>query len=242
MKILNLGCGHKVSAHPDIVNIDWSIYLSIRNSKILSAFANIVLDTQRLSRLEKLPHNIFSYDLSRGIPFSNNSVDAIFHSNMLEHLDRKVARKFLFDALNILKPGGIHRIVVPDFEYLCRNYIKHISLCEIDPLEKSQHDNFIALLLEQSVRKESASTQSQRPIRRFIENLILGDARRRGETHQWMYDRINLEVLLSEVGYRDIKLMQFDRSAIPNWQKYGLDIYPDGSEYAQGSFYMEARK
>ena len=93
MKVLNLGCGHKVSAHPDVVNIDWSMHLRIRKSRLLSLMAPVVLSEARRQRLARLPPNILAHDLSRGIPFPEGSVDVIFHSNVLEHLDREVAER-----------------------------------------------------------------------------------------------------------------------------------------------------
>lgn len=242
MKILNLGCGHKVSAHPDVINIDWSMYLRMRSSRILSILAPLLLHGERRKRFARLPSNILLHDLSQGIPFPDSSVDVIFHSNMLEHLDRSNAEQFLAEALRALKPGGIHRVVVPDFEYACGEYMAHIKQCELNPQARSQHEDFIERLLEQSVRREAVGTRLQPPLRRFIENALLGDARSRGETHQWMYDRISLENLLRRVGYRDVKLMRFDASGIQEWDKFALDTHADGSEYAPGSLYMEARK
>ena len=169
-------------------------------------------------------------------------MDVIFHSNVLEHLDRATAEQFLAKALHALKPGGTHRIVVPDFEYACGAYMASIAECDLDALARLRHEKFIELVLEQSIRRESAGTRLQPPLRRFIENAVLGDARRRGETHQWMYDRISLEGLLRRVGYQDIKLMSYDTSNIPRWAEYGLDTNTDGSEYAPGSLYMEGRK
>ena len=242
MKILNLGCGHKVSAHLDIVNIDWSMHLRIRKSRLLSLLAPMVLSPARRKRLSDLPANIMAHDLSLGIPFADSSVDAIFHSNMLEHLDRDVAPLFLTEALRVLKPGGIHRIVVPDFELSCTRYLAHIASCELDPQLQPQHDDYIAQVLEQSVRREAAGTRLQSPLGRVIDKTLLGDARKRGETHQWMYDRISLATLLRRLGYTDVRLLRHDSSGIVNWPQYGLDVNPDGSEYAPGSLYMEARK
>ena len=47
-----------------------------------------------------------------------------------------------------------------------------------------QHDDYVGAIIEQCVRKEAAGTSKQKNVRRFIENIILGDARKRGETHQ----------------------------------------------------------
>lgn len=242
MKILNLGCGHKVGVHPDVVNIDWSMYLRLRNNKLLTLIMPMLLNNERLRRFEQLPSNIMAHDLSQGIPFPDSSVDVIFHSNMLEHLDREVAPKFLAEAFRVLKPGGIHRIVVPDFEQDCAKYLAHLAACAADPQAQAQHDDYIARVLEQSVRREAAGTSLQAPLRRKIENMLLGDARRRGETHQWMYDRISLATTLKRLGYRDAVLASYNTSRIASWSQYGLDTNPDGSEYAPGSLYMEASK
>lgn len=242
MRVLNLGCGHKVSPHPDVTNIDWSIYLRIRKSRFLFALSPVLLSSERRRRLSLIPSNIIAHNLSNGIPYPDNSVDVIFHSNVLEHLDRNIAETFLLEALRVLKPCGIHRIVVPDFEKACADYLAHISVCDDDQKECSRHEDYIARVIEQSVRREAVGTSLQRPFRRFIENILLGDARRRGETHQWMYDRISLAELLRHLGYRNVNLKNYNVSDISSWHQYGLDMNADGSEYAPGSLYIEASK
>ncbi|WP_041470489.1 hypothetical protein [Chloroflexus aggregans] len=100
----------------------------------------------------------------------------------------------------------------------------------------------MAAIIEQSVRKAAFSTKYKKPLRRFIEQLVLGDARRRGETHQWMYDRINLPVLLERTGFHHITILSYNTSNIPNWEQYGLDVDADGRQYKPGSLYVEAQK
>ncbi len=146
------------------------------------------------------------------------------------------------EVKRVLRPGGIQRIVVPDFERLCRAYLENVSVCDVQPAEITTHDRYVAALIEQSVRKEAYGTSQQKPFRRFVENLLLGDARRRGETHQWMYDRINLSALLTSLGYRNPHPRTYNSSLIPNWNDYGLDIDEQGNEYKPGSLYMEAEK
>lgn len=242
MNVLNLGCGHKISAHPAVINIDWSIYLRMRKSRLLTFLSPLLLSGERRERFNQLPPNIMPHDLSKGIPFPDNSADVIFHSNMMEHLDRDVAERFLVEALRVLKPGGIHRIVVPDFERACADYIAHIATCDSNPEECVHHEDYIARVIEQSVRREAAGTRLQPPLRRFVENILIGDARRRGETHQWMYDRISLVGLLKRLGYRNVKLKNYNTSDISFWAQYDLDVNTDGSEYAPGSLYIEASK
>ena len=120
MKILNLGFGTKTNDGPGVVNIDLSILLRINSSGLLSKMAPLILNGERLKKFNDLPENILVHDLSTGIPFDDDTVDVVYHSHVLEHLDRDVARKFLLEVKRVLRPGGIHRIVVPDFEYICR--------------------------------------------------------------------------------------------------------------------------
>ncbi len=242
MKILNLGCCTKTSNKPGVINIDWSIYLRLKRMKIFRPVVPLFVKGERLDRFNSLPDNIMVHNLAKGIPFNSDSVDVVYHSHLLEHLDRDVAEKFLIEAKRVLKPGGIHRIVVPDFRKACRAYIAHISSCETNPEESDNHDSYIATLLEQSVRREASGTSQQNSLRRFVENLILGDARRRGETHQWMYDRINLKSKLINIGYKEVHVQNYNTSLIPNWTEYGLDVDEKGNQYKPESLYVEALK
>jgi hypothetical protein len=166
----------------------------------------------------------------------------VYHSHLLEHLDKDIAKIFLLEVRRVLKPGSIQRIVVPDLEKACRDYISHISISENNYNEASNHDSYVAVIIEQSVRREASGTSQQKPLRRFIENAFLGDARRKGETHQWMYDRINLSALLVSLGYKNPQLQSYNTSLIPNWNHYGLDLDENGNEYKPESLYVEAQK
>ncbi|CAA9217761.1 MAG: hypothetical protein AVDCRST_MAG93-305, partial [uncultured Chloroflexia bacterium] len=54
--------------------------------------------------------------------YEDGTVDILYSSHMLEHLDRDSARRFLHEAYRVLKPGGAIRIVVPDFALLIDRY------------------------------------------------------------------------------------------------------------------------
>ena len=242
MKILNLGCGTKTSNKPGVVNIDWSIFLRLKKNRILSPLIPLFFKGSRLERFRSLGNNIMVYNLAKGIPFGPDSIDVVYHSHVLEHLDRDIAEKFLLEVKRVLNPGGIHRIVVPDFENVCRCYLNHITSCEKNPDLSKEHDRYVAAVLEQSIRKEADGTSRQNPLRKFIENRILGDARNRGETHQWMYDKINLSAKLIHAGYKEVNVQNYSTSSIQNWNDYGLDLDARGNQYKPGSLYIEARK
>ena len=72
--------------------------------------------------------------------------------------------------------------------------------------------------------------------------IELGDARQRGETHQWMYDAENLSALLESCGFSDVAVVAFDLSRIQGWDAYGLDVNENGGQYKPDSLYVEAVK
>jgi SAM-dependent methyltransferase len=242
VKVLNVGCGTKTSDDPSVINLDWSMYLVIKSNPVLARLSRLFLSDGRLKRLNSLPDSIVVHDLRKGIPYAADSVDAVYHSHFLEHLDPPHARSFLQEVWRVLKPGGIQRIVVPDMERLCTDYLTHLKLCLADSQRAPEHDRYVGGIIEQAVRREAAGASQQRPVWRTIDRLILGDARKRGETHQWMYDRVNLPSLLRSLGYKCVKVERYDTSSISDWNRFGLDRNDGDEEYKPESLYVEAFK
>ena len=237
--ILNLGCGTKTSVW--CVNIDWSPTIRVARNPILKAFAPYFLDAEQMDKVRKLapvvPHN-----LRKGIPYPSDSVDAVYHSHVLEHIDRSSVMGFLLEIKRVLKPGGVHRIVVPDLERLVRACMSDFSR-ESASTDWQLHDLNIKNMIEQMVRRESGAVRKYGPRRRKFDTFIFGDARQRGETHQWMYDRINLAGILKECGFREMTIVDYNTSRIADWPRTNLDLTDDGSaEYRPESIYMECVK
>jgi predicted SAM-dependent methyltransferase len=63
-----------------------------------------------------------------------------------------------------------------------------------------------------------------------------------GEIHRWMYDRISLKRLLSDAGFRDIRVCSPTESRIPNFVAYHLDTDEKGKVRKPDSLFMEALK
>ena len=63
-----------------------------------------LLSNHRRQRYELLGDNIMAYNLSKEIHFPYNSVDVIYHSHMLEHLDRSVVPEFYWKLIECLSP------------------------------------------------------------------------------------------------------------------------------------------
>jgi SAM-dependent methyltransferase len=240
--ILNLGCGTKTAVHPAVTNIDFSMHIRLKSIPVVRSIAPLLMDNQRRKHFRSIPDNVRYLDLTKGLPYDSESVDVVYHSHLLEHFDRDTSEVFLAEVKRILKAKGIQRIVVPDLETACRDYVGHIDLCDSGPGDLSCHDEYVAEIVEQMVRREAIGTERQKPIRRWIENRILGDARRRGETHQWMYDRLNLKEKLLRIGFREVQIHKFDTSLVPSWNELGLDLDDAGNEFRSNSLYVEAVK
>lgn len=238
MKVLNLGCGYQTSRR--CINIDWSLPVRLKGSRLGRAVAPLVVTGERRIAYDAMADDLMRHDLRKGIPFPDRSVDGVYHSHLLEHLDRDVVPIFLAEVKRVLKPGGVHRIVVPDLERDARAYLASLDDALAGTATPADHEAQIHVLIEQMVRKESHGTSQQSGFRRWTENTLLGDARKRGETHQWMWDRVSLPAALAAAGFVDPRVVSFDTSAVDDWPGYLLDQDESGAEYRPGSLYVEA--
>ena len=56
------------------------------------------------------------------LEFENSTVDLIYLSHVFEYFDRDEAKVVLKEYLRVLKPNGVLRLAVPDFEACARIY------------------------------------------------------------------------------------------------------------------------
>jgi len=236
--VLNLGCGTRTSS--SCTNIDWTPYARVANSKLAVAVVAPLLGSTRGAKLRSMSGVVVAHDLRKGIPCDPGSVDGAYLSHVLEHLDRGPARDFLREILRVLAPGGVVRLVVPDLRSVVANYESSYQQAERGEISAVLHEESIVPLLEQSVRRESRAVPSRWPApARRLASLALGDARRRGETHQWMYDDLTLTQLLLDSGFESPRRCGPMESDVPGWSDINLDI-EGGTEYKPGSLYIEA--
>jgi SAM-dependent methyltransferase len=238
--IINLGCGVKTS---DLcINVDWSIYILLKQNQWLLPLVAPIIGHDRAERVKGMRGKTISHNLKKGIPFPSNSVDAVYHSHLMEHIDRDAVIVFHREIYRVLKPGGVQRLCIPDLEQLVSDYNTSLAADDLTREASLRHDVSVAEIFEQSVRRTPSGAKGQSGFRIWSENLLLGDARTRGETHQWMWDRVNVRAVLMDAGFTDVSVRSYDVSDIEGWQQTGLERTSDGREYRPKSLYVECRK
>jgi predicted SAM-dependent methyltransferase len=72
--------------------------------------------------LVDLPHIHHKRNIDDLSVFEDNSADLIYSSHNFEYFDRVDAKRVLAEWRRVLKPGGLLRLAVPDFEKLIHIY------------------------------------------------------------------------------------------------------------------------
>jgi len=235
IKYVNIGCG-KIF-HSDWINIDL-----IKSS------------------------NIINHNIKNGLPFANDEIEIIYHSHVLEHLSKSDAENFIKECYRILKPGGIIRIVVPDLEEICQEYLENLGnsyktqdknylkkynwnklemldqivrqkyggnmgkdlfndSLDIEYAKKRGGDTIIDILnnTEISDKKQKLSRKIKNKIYHYFPFFYQKKFNDSGETHKWMYDKLDLKILLEKYGFKKYRLLDYKISTIPEWSRYNLD-------------------
>lgn len=141
MKLVNLGCGQRY--HKDWINIDFvSSSVHIRQ------------------------HNLLN-----GIPITDNDVDVVYHSHVLEHFSKDDGFHFMKECFRVLKTNGIVRIAVPDLETIVKEYLRNLQLAIEGNVEAKYNYEWIKLeLFDQTVRNESGGNMKNYLCQPIIEN------------------------------------------------------------------------
>lgn len=81
--------------------------------------------------LDSFPHIDYQSDVAHLPMFEDESVSLIYSSHTLEYFDRIEVQEVLKEWRRVLRPGGILRVAVPDFEALVKVYQQHGDLGKI---------------------------------------------------------------------------------------------------------------
>jgi|SRR5579883_2194084 predicted SAM-dependent methyltransferase len=208
---LNIGCGMTPTA--GWVNYDNSLAVriapwpfAVRLLRTIRLIDDGNVEFARLCR----SHGIRFADAASRIPHPAGSVDVIYSCHMIEHLDRREARRFLAECRRVLKPGGVLRIVVPDLRVTVNDY-----------MAKGNADIFLDHL--------QLALDKPHGFLGHLRRLLIGT-----RDHHWLYDGKSMRQLLAENGFERPEILRPGETRIGN--PAGIDL----SERAGESAYVEA--
>lgn len=210
---VNIGCGGAPTA--GWINYDNSPAVWLARSRPLAWLLRAVgmIDAGNLEFIDRCRGlDIRHADGSKRIPQASGSVDVVYSSHMIEHLDRREAGRFLAECRRVLKPGGILRLAVPDLRWSILEY-----------MEKGDADQFIAQL--------QFDIDKPRGLAGRLRRLVSG-----GRGHHWMYDGASLGRLVAGSGFGAIEIVPAGHTRLAD--PGTLDLREREGE----SLYLEARR
>jgi len=208
---VNIGCG--ATPTDGWINLDnsWVVRMA-RWPLVLQLLSSTrILPTNSREFAKVANHKRIRFaNASLRIPFASNSVEVIYSSHMIEHLDRREAGAFLLEVRRVLRSGGIIRLAAPDLARLVRNYVT-----------TGDANQFIA----------GTRMGQLRPIGIFprLRAALIGPRH-----HLWMYDGRSLAVLLRDAEFTSVRIMSPGMTNIADPGALNL------AERADESVYVEA--
>jgi SAM-dependent methyltransferase len=210
---LNIGCGDAPT--PGWLNYDNSPAVRLARSPLLTKLLRLVglIDAGNVAFIANCRLlGILYANAARRIPHASGTVDVVYSSHMIEHLDRREAASFLAECMRVLKPGGVLRLVAPDLRWSILEY-----------MEKGRADEFVAQL--------QFDIDRPRGLVDALRRLLSG-----GRGHHWMYDGPSLSRLVANGGFAAVEIVPAGQTRLAD--PGGLDLREREIE----SVYVEARR
>jgi SAM-dependent methyltransferase len=207
---VNVGCGSTPT--PGYRNFDNSMSVRLRNRPtILRVLVRTRLAAHDSSKLAAFARSErIEWATAGRLPLPDRSVDVLYSSHMIEHLDRSEVQRFLREAQRVLTVGGTIRLAVPDLAALVREYI---DTGDADALIDQAH----------MCVPKPASLLAR------VRSAVIGPRH-----HHWMYDEDSLCRLLTIAGFVNAGRCAAGETRIPD--PGPLDLAERSSE----SLYVEA--
>tara|TARA_B100001057_G_C22854895_1_gene952340 strand:+ start:1447 stop:2124 length:678 start_codon:yes stop_codon:yes gene_type:complete len=130
-----------------------------------------------------------NWDLRRGIPLPDSSVDIIYSSHLLEHIPFKELKLFLNECRRVLKENGEMKVAVPNAGLYIDAYNKNFNFRPKESMKDHFHNIDTGSRLDQI-------------------NLIAY----MGDEHKYMFDEENLINTLTSSGFSKACPREFDIS------------------------------
>lgn len=169
---------------------------------------------------------VMCWDLRHPLPFNDNSIDIVFSSHFIEHIELLEFRELLREIKRILKPEGWVRLVTPDMEiWVEKLYNKDKEFFEIYRNQVIKHFGPSYYL-----------SKLTNPLQMLNIMLFVWG-------HKWMWNFETLKSELLNLDFENITHQKFLKSNIPNIGEIE-NILPQSILLSRNaeSIYIEASK
>jgi predicted SAM-dependent methyltransferase len=199
---LNLGCGPVAPSGWLNVDGSWNAWFA-SHGHVRSALEAVgIINTNQGTQWRVAP---LVHDLTKPLPFRDNTFSAIYASHVLEHLYRDEAQRLLLECKRVLRSDGVIRLVVPDLHSMVAAYLKGRDQMDTPTLE--------SLATTADRLNERLGFRSPEP-RSGNVFYRLYSAWKDFHVHKWMYDVDSLRHYAELAGFREVSEKQFLQSAI----------------------------
>lgn len=223
-KRLHLGCG---SCTPEgWLNIDGSWNARLAKYPAIRSLLGTLRIVPISLTIVPWDTGVYYHDIRRPLPFSDESVEAIYASHTLEHLYFNEAQTLLRECFRVLQPGGVLRLVVPDLRAIVEEYTGG------SPFAGEATSSPFSLRADRvndrlGLRHTSAPSGVAMRIYKVITDF---------DVHKWMYDAESLIHYVQLAGFREVAQMEYHVSRIsdiaalenPGRVLYGAGICVEG--------------
>ncbi|MGI8510645.1 MAG: class I SAM-dependent methyltransferase [Gemmatimonadaceae bacterium] len=145
----------------------------------------------------RFPANVEYGDILLGLPVPRGSCAGVYCSHVLQDLPLDQCRLALQQTFELLRPGGLFRMVLPDLEYSVRKYIE-----SADPLAA------MLFMREGKFGVEVAPRRLSTKLARSLESSL-------GSRQRWMWDFKSLAYELKQAGFSSIRRCEAGDAADP---------------------------
>jgi len=147
-------------------------------------------------------------DIRKRLPLGDRSVEWVYCSHVLEHLEYWQAIGVLREVNRVLKKGGRVRVVLPDLAKM---------------LEKYQTDGDADVFNRDffGFEKDKKTSLVGTILRRFI------------RPHQWIYDKKTAENLLKSAGFEKVEFSEYRKSKMPDVDRLDVNEHKTLSVYLE---------
>ena len=185
VKTINAQFGCGLFAPEGWLNYDVSPTLRLRKIPLLGQL-------MPAGQYGNFPKNVLYGNIIKGLPLAANSVDNLYCSHVLEHLALEDFRTSLKHCYKILKPEGTFRFVLPDLEYMARQYIH------------SEKDTASLDFMKMTyLGREKRAKGLMGFLREWLGN----------SKHLWMWDFKSIKKELEAVGFQSIRRAYYNDSS-----------------------------